>query len=1478
MANQTIATTFRVVDEMSPAFQKMNKALQALDGAVNSLEGDLNGIDSKEITALKDSVKQTESAFSGLAKEAGSVGNISTKFKTVANAAGQASHSIKDVSSGVSVSASTLKQINGSSFKQVGNAAQTASGAVNGLKNQAAQVDNELDELERDATGLSDKFSGLKTAVVGAVTAFASLKTAQAAISLSDEMTQTTSRLNLMNDGLQSTEELQQQIKKAALASHAEYSTLADTVAKLGNNAGSAFSNSAEIVAFAEQLSKQFALSGASADEMAAATLQLTQGLGSGVLRGDEFNSVMEQAPGIAQMMADYLEVDKSKIRDLAAEGALTADVVKNAVLGASDETNRKFDQMKVTFGQLWTDFKTNAMFAFTPISDALSNMANNPKFQEAINNIGNSLVTLGQAAGGVISTIGNGFVNGFSWIINNARFIISGITGITAAIGGLTAAAAIKKAGGISEAIAKIGTSVANSGLAQSLLALINPATLAVAAIVGLGAATAALMASGTSLTDISKGFSDFDDKIQDFVNNFGSMIPSLVEGIKSKLPELASQAGSIMATLATGILNSGVNLIGAGVQIVVKLAAGLAQAMPTIVSSGITFLTNLLNGILAGLPQVAGTILQVLTDIVGTISENLPSMIQAGVDTIQAFASGLGQNLPTIITQAFVAISGFIQTVAEHLPELITKGMELIGNLVAGIIQNLPTLIASAVTLIGNFAQSIIQNLPQIIQAGVNLVGSLVMGLIQSIPALLVGTAQLLGTIMQSLADLGPQALNKMLEIGGNIVEGLKQGFLNAWNGIGDFFNEKFNGLVGGIKSLLGIASPSTEFAGMGTNMVAGLQQGFDEKMPVAIDTINKAMAELQTITQTQTNALVSSVTDQYNNLAVTLQNQVTNMAASLNNQWQLLANTCISILTSFAQTMVSAMTTLVSQVTSSWNLMNTTVNSIMVKMSTQLIATVASMVSSVKLSISQLPPHFRSVATDMMNGLINGINSKKGTVVSATSDLVAQIKAKFIEGLGIHSPALFGVYVGEMLAQGVINGLNGSQLTSFVESIIESMKTSFEAGRFNPNQLVDYLDEDTPKLIAKLAGIDTSSMNPEQIAYPLIGTMGTQTSWFGPRESPGGIGSTNHGGVDLAAPTGTPIAAALGGTVTTAGWYGGYGNAVVIDSGNGIDITYGHMSQVLAQVGQNVAKGSQIGLVGSTGNSTGPHLHFEMHQNGSRIDPQPYIEGAGISAGNTLMSVIQNAYNLKKGLASIMSLGNVNYDISAGAAQWTPQVLQALAMLGQPASLLQGVLYAIQSESGGNPNAINDWDSNAAMGDPSRGLLQTIGSTFNAYRNPSLSPNIYDPLSNIYAGLNYMIQRYGSVAAVVNPRLGGWYGYATGTENARKGWALVGEKGPELVNFGGGEVVKNNSDTNSILNDMANTGGYDYPGLIRSAAQNEVAMTGGSAGPVNISVNNEIHNEGDLAGAESRITQTIAQTIRRERKVTGGIPHAY
>lgn len=250
--------------------------------------------------------------------------------------------------------------------------------------------------------------NGLVHAIGGAIAAYATMHTLSAAINLSDQLTSTTARLDMMNDGLQATEGLQEMIFLSAERARGSYQATADAVAKLGLMAGDAFSSNAEIIGFMEQVNKQFTIAGTEASGIEAAMLQLTQAMGSGVLRGEEFNSILEQAPNIIQSIADYMGVPKGQLKDMAAEGQITAEVVKAAMFDAADETNAKFESMPMTFEQVGTSLQNTAMAALQPLLENLNSIANSPAFQEVVSNAAGALSMLVGIADPILAQLAN--------------------------------------------------------------------------------------------------------------------------------------------------------------------------------------------------------------------------------------------------------------------------------------------------------------------------------------------------------------------------------------------------------------------------------------------------------------------------------------------------------------------------------------------------------------------------------------------------------------------------------------------------------------------------------------------------------------------------------------------------------------------------------------------------------------------------------------------------------------------------------------------------------------------------------------------------------------------------------------------------------------------------------------------------------------------------------------------------------------
>lgn len=272
-------------------------------------------------------------------------------------------------------------------------------------------------------------------------------------LGVADQQTQITARLNLMNDGLQSTAELQDMIYVSAQRTRSAYDTTAQVVAGLGQRAGKAFSSSAEIVQFAENLNKQFKIAGASQQEISSASLQLTQALGSGVLRGEELNAVFESAPNIIQTIADYLGEDIGKIRDLAADGQITAEIVKNAMLKATDESDAEFQQMPMTLAEAVTMGKNAIRKSLQDSFSGWSKFLNSDEGQQAIIQAINLFTILAQVGIGALSTIGQAAL----LVSNNLDFILP----VLAAIG---VALVILKGQAIMTGMANVGSALASA------------------------------------------------------------------------------------------------------------------------------------------------------------------------------------------------------------------------------------------------------------------------------------------------------------------------------------------------------------------------------------------------------------------------------------------------------------------------------------------------------------------------------------------------------------------------------------------------------------------------------------------------------------------------------------------------------------------------------------------------------------------------------------------------------------------------------------------------------------------------------------------------------------------------------------------------------------------------------------------------------------------------------------------------------
>lgn len=331
----------------------------------------------KETLAIENQFSEALSRYISLMTE----GSASTREMQAA-----ARELSKDARAVASVSRAAAAQNNAAAAAARAQAAQTSAlASQERIEAQraraAARAQREQADAQRDtrdaASALTDQIKRLVGAYVG-------VQSIGQLVSMADQVTQLDARLQQMTGSAEGAAAAQEMIYQAAQRSRGEYLSMANLVSQLGSMAPEAFSdangniNTAELVGFAEQLQKQMTISGASGEGVSAAMIQLTQALSSGVLRGEELNSVLEQTPIVARTIAEYMGVSIGEMRELASEGAITADVVKNAILGAAEETDAAFASMPMTWSQVWTSMQNVALQALQPVLNAISWLASN--------------------------------------------------------------------------------------------------------------------------------------------------------------------------------------------------------------------------------------------------------------------------------------------------------------------------------------------------------------------------------------------------------------------------------------------------------------------------------------------------------------------------------------------------------------------------------------------------------------------------------------------------------------------------------------------------------------------------------------------------------------------------------------------------------------------------------------------------------------------------------------------------------------------------------------------------------------------------------------------------------------------------------------------------------------------------------------------------------------------------------------------
>ena len=541
------------------------------------------------------------------------------------------------------------------------------------------EMTQEQEEFNHTVSQGANQANELTKMIKQAVGAYVSFQTVKNVIGISDELVQVTARLDQMNDGLQTTEELTNMVYAAAQDARGSFADMADVVARFGNNAKDAFSSSEEVVAFADLIQKQMTIAGAGSQEASNAMLQLSQALGSGVLRGDELNSIFEQAPNLIQSIADYLDVPIGQIRAMAQEGELTADIVKSAIFASADDINAKFEAMPMTWGQIWQQFQNTALIAFQPVLQRINEIANSEGFQNFVNNAINDMAVLAGIVLNIFDLIGQvGSFIGENWSVLEPIImavvgalgayvaiatIVNAINGIMAIVNGVTAASEAMAAG------ATFLWTVQQYGLNAALMAC--PITWIILLIIALIAIIFAVCQAIAKLTGIANsGFGVITGGINvviQFFKNLGLTVANIALGIASAISALCSNMMTAFSNAISGVQSWFYNLLSTALSVI----AGICEAL-----NNLPFVEFDFSGITSAASDYAATSADAAankgeyTDVGAAFSEGMSTFdtFQDGWAT-DAFNSGAAWG-DGVVDNISSAIDGFKDGLAVDIP----------------------------------------------------------------------------------------------------------------------------------------------------------------------------------------------------------------------------------------------------------------------------------------------------------------------------------------------------------------------------------------------------------------------------------------------------------------------------------------------------------------------------------------------------------------------------------------------------------------------------------------------------------------------------------------------------------------------------------------------------------------------------------------------------------------------------------------
>lgn len=1001
-------------------------------------------------------------------------------------------------------------------------------------------------------------------------------------------------------------------------------------------------------------LNNAFLASGSSTEDAARGMEQYLQMLSRGEVDLEGWRSLQETMPVALQKVAEAFgmtgEAAQRDLYDKLKSGEITFKDFQDKLIELGTGTGMLADLAKTNSEGVATSFKnlkTAVVKNWEMILAKIEEVSQKITGKSIAENINGLKPLINDFFNGVASAIDK-VVPYFQWFIDHGDAVIGVIGAIASAFVALKTAGAI---GSVIKGITDIKDRFDDAREKATVFTSIFKA-------IGLGpipiiiAAVAALVGALVVAYNTSETF-------RNAVNNLFSKIAESVGPIIEQAISAFSGLGTVISDVLgfafvniVPVLARFLEFIGQMVVGIAPLIAQLVGSLAPVIATIVTVLMNIVQSIMPALTAVLNVIMAVL-EAVGPVVMNILSIvidvISAAMQYISLIISFIGACINTI-----VAIISPIVAVIGGIMALIIDAIGKALSFITGVIATVVDLIVGTWTKVTNYIIDAINKVSGVISTISSVVGTVFNGIY---------------TVCTSVMDKVDAVIRGVFDNIRSSWEGLTGFVDNIFHGVEGAVNDLVsqvkgfvNGVIGGINAAVGLIN---KIPGVTISEIPYLARGTDN-FKGGFARINEGGRGELVMLPDGTQVIPHDVSMKYASEAakasVGVDNQRVNpsvyldvekpkkednsfvkgiaedidaewqkVSDSTTTKWQAIKTFLETTWASIKQNTINTAALMTHEIQGRFTTNYSTINNLTTSFASMMgqqwqrvlsqITAVLDRISSASSSkfnevkntaisiMNGLPSALYNVGVSAMNDLISGINSRQGDANNAASSLVESLLNKFKEGLGIASPSREMFSIGQYMLQGLINGLDGDNLLKFVDNIVGTIKDNFST--INLKQLINAMGSDVTKLWQKLGiNFGSGAFGEGGMMWPTDSQ--SITSYFGGRDSPGGIGSTNHMGIDIGASEGTPIYAALPGTVTTAGWYGGYGNAVIIDHGGGMQTLYGHMSAVGTSPGMNVMPGQVIGFVGSTGNSTGPHLHFSVIQDGQWLDPLAFFPG--------------------------------------------------------------------------------------------------------------------------------------------------------------------------------------------------------------------------------------------------------------------------